>query len=188
MSPFQTYCLGLSQLSCQVANIYWFHGCSHCPQWFWSPRRGTCHYFHLFPSMCHEGMGLDAMILAFLIFSCKPALSLPSFALIKRLFSSSLLSAIRVVSSAYLRLLMFLLPILIPACNSSSLAFLMSCLSHSYFQFSYSWPNISSLKFIWLNWLLSQFKVTLYSLEPQISMKKIMIACQNDKWLQKLHL
>ena len=77
--------------------------------------------------MCHEGMGLDAMILAFLIFSCKPALSLPSFALIKRLFSSSLLSAIRVVSSAYLRLLMFLPPILILACNSSSPAFLMMC-------------------------------------------------------------
>ena len=29
---------------------------------------------------------------------------------------------------------MFLLPILIPACNSSSLTFLMSCLSHGYFQ------------------------------------------------------
>ena len=88
------------------------------------------------PSICHEGMGLDAMILAFLIFSFKPALSLSSFAFIKRLFSYSLLFAIRVVSSAYLRLLMFLLPILIPACNSSSLTFLMSCLSHGYFQFS----------------------------------------------------
>ena len=62
----------------------------------------------------------------FLIFSFKPTLSLFSFTLIKRLFSSSSLSAIRVVSSTYLRFLMFLLPILIPACNSSSLAFLMS--------------------------------------------------------------
>ena len=35
------------------------------------------------------------------------------------------LSAIRVVSSAYLRLLIFLLAILIPACASSSPAFLM---------------------------------------------------------------
>ena len=35
------------------------------------------------------------------------------------------LSAIRVVSSAYLRLFIFLLAILIPACVSSSLAFLM---------------------------------------------------------------
>ena len=44
---------------------------------------------------------------------------------IKRLFSSSSLSAIRVVSSAYLRLLIFLWTILIPACASSSLAFYM---------------------------------------------------------------
>ena len=40
-------------------------------------------------------------------------------------FSSFLLSAIRVVSSAYLRLLVFLLAVLIPACASSSPAFLM---------------------------------------------------------------
>ena len=39
--------------------------------------------------------------------------------------SSSLLSAIRVVSFAYLRLLIFLLAILIPACASSSPAFLI---------------------------------------------------------------
>ena len=51
------------------------------------------------PSICHEIMGPDA-ILVFLIFSFKPALSLSSFTLIKRLFSSSSLSAIRVVSSA----------------------------------------------------------------------------------------
>ena len=76
-------------------------------------------------SVCHEVMGPDAMILVFLIFSLKPAHSLSSFTLIKRLFSSSLLSAIRVVSYAYLRLLMFLLAILIPACASSSLAFCM---------------------------------------------------------------
>ena len=48
-----------------------------------------------------------------------------SFTFIKRLFSSSSLSAIKVVSSAYLRLLIFLPAILIPACASSSPAFLM---------------------------------------------------------------
>ena len=42
----------------------------------------------------------------------------------KRLFSSSSLSAIRVVSSAYLRLLIFLPAILIPACASSCPVFL----------------------------------------------------------------
>ena len=53
-----------------------------------------------FASICHEVMGSDAMILVFLIFSLKPALLLSFFTLIKRLFSSSSLSAIRVVSSA----------------------------------------------------------------------------------------
>ena len=57
--------------------------------------------------------------------SFKPTFSLSSSTFIKRLFSSSSLSAIRVVSSVYLRLLVFLLAILIPACASSSLAFHM---------------------------------------------------------------
>ena len=57
--------------------------------------------------------------------SFKPTFSLSSFTFIKRLFSSSSLSAIRVVSSAYLRLLRFLPAILIPACDSSTPAFLM---------------------------------------------------------------
>ena len=57
--------------------------------------------------------------------SFNPAFSLSSFTFIKRLFSSSSLSAIRVVSSACLRLLIFLPAILIPACDSSGLAFHM---------------------------------------------------------------
>ena len=77
------------------------------------------------PSICHEMMGLDAMILVFWMLSFKPTFSLSSFSFISRLFSSSSLSAIRVVSSAYLRLLIFLPEILIPACASSSPAFLM---------------------------------------------------------------
>ena len=44
----------------------------------------------------------------------------PLSPLINWLFSFSLLSAQRVVSSAYLRLLIFLLAILMPACVSSS--------------------------------------------------------------------
>ena len=47
------------------------------------------------------------------------------FTFIKRFFSSSLLSAIRVVSSAYMMGLIFLLEILILACTSFSTAFLM---------------------------------------------------------------
>ena len=77
------------------------------------------------PSICHEVMGPEAMILVFCTLrSFKPTFSLSSFTYIKRLFSS-LLSAISVVSSEYLRLLIFLLAILIPACASSSPAFLV---------------------------------------------------------------
>ena len=50
-------------------------------------------------------------------------LFLSSFTFNKMLHNSSLLSAITVMLSAYLRLLIFLLAILIPACASSSLAF-----------------------------------------------------------------
>ena len=43
------------------------------------------------PSICHEVMGLDAMILVFWVLSFQPAFSFSSFTFIKRLFSSSLL-------------------------------------------------------------------------------------------------
>ena len=72
-------------------------------------------------------MGLDVIILALWMLSFKPTFSLSSFTFMKRLFSSSSLSAIRVVSSAYLRLLIFLSAILIPTCTSSSLVFHMMC-------------------------------------------------------------
>ena len=70
------------------------------------------------PSICHDVMGPDAMTLIFFFFlirmlSFKPVFSLSSFTFIKRLFSPSSLSAVKVVSSAYLRLLIFLLEILI---------------------------------------------------------------------------
>ena len=60
------------------------------------------------PSISHEVMGPDAMILVFWMLSFKPTFHY-SFTFIKRLFSSSLLSAIMVASSAYLRLLIFFL-------------------------------------------------------------------------------
>ena len=85
------------------------------------------------PSICHAAMGPDAMVwtltwiqtIVFWMLTFKPTFSLSSFTFIKRLFSSSSLSAIRVVSSTYWRLLKFLLEILIPACASSSPAVLM---------------------------------------------------------------
>ena len=101
------------------------------------------------PSICHEVMGLDAMIFSvFCMMSFKSTFSLSSFTFIKRLFSSSLLSAIRVVSSAYLRLLIFLLAILIPACASSSPVF---CMMYSAQKLNKQDDNIH------LDILLSQF-------------------------------
>ena len=76
------------------------------------------------PFICYEVIGPDAMISVFWMLSFKPTFSLSSFTFIKRLVSSSPF-AIRVMSCAYLRLLIFLLEILIPICASSSLAFHM---------------------------------------------------------------
>ena len=50
------------------------------------------------PSICHEVMAPDSMILVFLMLCFKPLFQLSSFTLIKRLFNSSLLSSVRVVS------------------------------------------------------------------------------------------
>ena len=78
-----------------------------------------------FPSsICHEEMGLDNHDHSYLNVEFQASFSLYSFTLIKRLFSSSSLSAIGVVSFAYLRSI-FLPEILIPACVSSSLTFHM---------------------------------------------------------------
>ena len=70
-------------------------------------------------------MGLHAMISIFWMLIFKPTFSLSFLSFIKRLFSSSSLSAIRVVSSSYLRLLICLPAMLILACASSSPIFLM---------------------------------------------------------------
>ena len=88
---------------------------------FGAPKNKVSHCFPIYLS-CAYGTGCHD--LSFLNLSFNSAFSLFSFTFIKRLFSSSL-SAIRVVSSAYLRLLIFLPAILILACASSSLAFYM---------------------------------------------------------------
>ena len=79
--------------------------------------------FPFFPIYCHEKMTVDATTLVFWMLYFKPAFSLSSFTFIKRLVSSSSRSAVRVVLCAYPRLLIFLLAILIPAFDSSRLAF-----------------------------------------------------------------
>ena len=89
------------------------------------PQKIVFHYFHCFPIYLPWSDGTRCHDLVFWMLSFKPTFSLSSFTFIKRLFSPSLLSAMRVVSSAYMRLLIFLLAILIPACASSSPAFHM---------------------------------------------------------------
>ena len=118
---------------------------------FGAQENKVCHCFHFSPSVCHEVMGLDAMIFVFWMLSFKPVFSLSSFNFIKKLFSFSLLSAIRVVSSAYLRLLISLLAVLIPAWVSSSLAFHRCTLHISY---------ISRVTVYSLDVLLSQFGIS----------------------------
>jgi len=87
---------------------------------FWSQKIKSVTVSTVSPSISREVMGPDHMILVCWMLSFKPTFSLSSFTFIKKLFSYSSLSAIRVVSSAYLRLLIFLPAILIPACASSS--------------------------------------------------------------------
>ena len=88
-------------------------------------KRNYVTVFIVSPSICHEVMGLDTMILVFWMLSFKLAFSVSSFTFIKSHLSSSLLSAIWVVSFAYLRLLIILPEILISACASSSPIFYM---------------------------------------------------------------
>ena len=87
-------------------------------------KRKSLTVFIVSPSICHKVMGPDDMILVFSMLSFKPGFSLSSFTFIKRLFSFSSLSVIRVVLP-YLRLLIFPPAVLIPAFASSSPAFHM---------------------------------------------------------------
>ena len=82
-------------------------------------------YVTVSPFTCHEVMGPAALISVLWMLSFKPNFSLSSFTFIKRLLYSSLLSAVRVVSFAYMRLLIFLPAIFIPSCASSNSAFLI---------------------------------------------------------------
>ena len=77
------------------------------------------HCFHFCPIFFHKVMRPDATIFVFWMLSFKSAFSLSTFIFIKRFFSFSSFSALRVVSSSYLRFLTFLPEILIPACASS---------------------------------------------------------------------
>ena len=74
------------------------------------------------PSICHEVIGLDGMILVFWMLSFKPAFSPSSFTFIKRLFSSSSLSDIEWYH-LHIWGCWYFSRNLDSACNSSNLAF-----------------------------------------------------------------
>ena len=93
------------------------------------------------PSICHEVTGPDAMILVFWMLSFKPTFPLSPFTFIKRFFSSSLLSALRVVSYAYLRLLIFLPAILISACVYNDILSALNIINWVKHSIKYFWMN-----------------------------------------------
>ena len=96
---------------------------------FGAQENKVCHCLHCFSSICHEVMGPDAISLFFECwvlsqFSSHSSLPSSRSSLVPLHFLVKVWFHLRVVSSAYLRLLI-LLAILILACASSSLAFHM---------------------------------------------------------------
>ena len=92
--------------------------------------------------------GIRCHDLVFWMLSFKPSFSFSPFTFIKRLLSFSSLYSVRVVSFAYLRLLIFLLTILIPTCASPSPAFLMM---YSTYKLNRQGDNIPTLKHFFPN-------------------------------------
>ena len=99
---FLICCLGLSYLFFQEVKVFYTDSCSCHLQWFLNPRKWNLLVSILFPIYLPWMVGPDAMILVFWILSFKPNFSLSSFIFIKRFLSSSLLSALRMVSPVYL--------------------------------------------------------------------------------------
>ena len=116
---------------------------------FQAPQNKVCHCFHCFPIYLPQNDGTRCHVLSFLVVEFKPTFSLSPFTFIKRLFSSSSLSAIRMVSSAYLRLLIFLPAILILACALSSQVFLMM---YSAYKLNKQCDNIQPWHTSFLTW------------------------------------
>ena len=107
----------------QQATFNFLAAVTICSDFGAPPQNKVCHCLQCFTIYFPWSDGTRCHDLSFLNVEFEANI----FTFIKRLTSSPSLSAIRVVSSAYLRLLIFLLAILIPACASSSPVFLMMC-------------------------------------------------------------
>ena len=75
----------LATFSIQGASVSNFMAAVTIHSDFGAQENKICHCFHFFCLFCHKLLESDAMILVFSILSFKPAFSLPSFTLIKRL-------------------------------------------------------------------------------------------------------
>ena len=107
--------------------------------------------------------------------SFKSTFSLSSFTFIKRFFHSSLFSALRVVSSVYLRLLIFLPAILIPACAPSSSAFHMMSVQLSHVQlFATPWTAARQASLSITN---SQSLLKLMSIKSAMPSNHVILCC-----------
>ena len=111
------------------------------------------------PSSCHGVMRLHATIFVFFMLGFKLAFSLSLFSLIKRLFNPFSLSALGVVPSAYLQLLIFLPEISVSACKCEPLWQPHNLSSRS---FRSSWNHIQAL-------VLWSRRFLLYSPRPPLS-------------------
>ena len=116
---FLICCLGWSKLlSKEQVSLNLMVAIAICSD-FRAHKNKVPHCFHCFLIYLPWSDGTVCHDLSFLNVEFKASFFTP-FHFHKRLFRSSSLSAMRVVSSAYLRLLIFLLEILIPACTSSN--------------------------------------------------------------------
>ena len=116
---------------------------------FGSSQNKASHCFHCFPICFPWSDGKKCHDLHFLNAEFKPDVSLSSFIFIKRLFSFSSHTAMRVVTSAYLRLLIFLPANVIPACASSGWPF---CMMYSAYSLNKQGGNIQPLCTPFLIW------------------------------------
>ena len=147
---FLKCCLGWSSLFKELVSFNFMAVVTICCDFGAQENKGS-HCFHCFPvclpwneeTGCHDLLFLNVEF------------SFSSFPFIKRLFRSSLLFALWVVSSAYVRLLTFLLLVVISACVSSSPAFCMTYCA--YVTYSY----IDRMRIHGFDVLLSQFWTSL---------------------------
>ena len=105
---------------------------------FGAQENKICHCFHFFLFYLPWSDGTRCHDLSFLNVDFQTSFLTLLFHPHQEAFSSSSLTAIRVISSAYLRLLLFLPAILNPTCDSSSLVF---CMKYSAYKLNMQGDN-----------------------------------------------